>query len=131
MNNFIKNLSLLVAVLVLSYLLAVYFGSMYDYLTPGSLGDTAWIGTTSAWQSMIGFPFAYIFFTTLLLQSFGFGNRNKWTLWFLAPALLFFASGDLKHIYLPIILALIAFGLATLIRKIFKYEINNTEPSPR
>ncbi len=120
MNNVIKNILLLVVDAVLSYLLALYFGSIYEYFIPGSLGDTAWIGTTSAWQSVIGFPFAYIFFTTLLFQTFGFGNRNKWTLWLLMPALLFFASGDLKHIYLPIALGLVAFGLAWVIRKILK-----------
>jgi len=36
------------------------------------------------------------------------------------PALLFFLIGDIAHIYLPIILGLIAFGLAYLLRKIFK-----------
>ncbi len=119
MNGAIKNILLLVVVLALSYFTAQYFGILYDYFIPGSLGDTAWIGTTSAWQSLIGTPFSYIFFTTLLFQSFGFGNRNKWTGWLLVPAMLFFASGDLKHIYLPIILGLIAWGLAILIQKIF------------
>ena len=129
MNDVVKNILLLVIVLILSYFTAKYFGSWYDKFSP-QYDNTLGVGKALL-KSLVGIPFAYIFFTTLLLQSFGFGNRNKWTLWFLAPALLFFASGDLKHIYLPIILALIAFGLATLIRKIFKYEINNTEPSPR
>jgi|SRR3989338_6559133 len=115
MNNFIKNVLLLVIVFVSSYFLSPYFGSFYDYLTPGSLGDNAWIGTTSAWQSIIGFPFAYIFFVIILFKTFAWGNGDKWTLWLLAPALLFFASGDIQHIYLPIILGLIALGLSKLI----------------
>ena len=130
MNNVVKNILLFVMVLVLSYFTAEYLGSWYDKFSPQS--DDSWFSFSKQQLILlVGGPFTYIFFTTLLFQSFGFGNRNKWTLWFLAPALLFFASGDLKHIYLPIILALIAFGLATLIRKIFKYEIINTEPSPR
>mgnify|MGYP001612680089 CR=1 FL=1 len=120
MNNFLKNILLLVLVLVLSYYTLPYFGLLLDYFIPGTLGDTAWIGTPAAWRSLIGTPFAYIFFLTIIFQSFALGNRNKWTLWLLSPALLFFASGDLKHIYLPIILGLIALGLSILLQKIFK-----------
>jgi len=119
MNNFIKNILLLVSVLVLSYFTANYFGSLYGYFSPPF--DDSMIGLSKETLSFIdGAPFSYIFFTTLLFQSFGLGNRNKWTLWLLAPAILFFASGDLKHIYLPVILGLVAWGLATLLRKIFR-----------
>jgi hypothetical protein len=120
MNNFIKNILLLVVSIVLSYFTAEYFGSLYDSFIPGSLDSGAWIGTLKAWQSIIGFPFAYVFFTILLFQLFGAGNRNKWTGWLLVPPALFFAAGDLRHIYLPIILGLISFGLAFVIRKVFK-----------
>lgn len=119
MNNALKNLGLLVIILVLSYFTAEYFGSWYNYFSP--LHDYSWFSLTT--QELIfitGIPLAYIFFLTSIFQSFGFRNRNKWTLWLLVPPFLFFASGDLKHIYLPIILALIAFELATLIRKFFQ-----------
>ena len=121
MNNFIRNILLLVVALVLSYFTAEYFGTWYDKFFPQS-DDSMFSLTKQELIFLAGIPFAYIFFTALLFQSFGFGNRNKWTLWLLAPALLFFASGDLKHIYLPIILALIALGLAVLLRKIFKIQ---------
>ncbi|MEK7461517.1 MAG: hypothetical protein AAB586_00370 [Patescibacteria group bacterium] len=122
MNNFIKNVLLLIVILLLSYLLGIYFGSVYDNLTPGMLGDTAWIGVTSAWQSLIGIPFAYIFFTIIIFKLFGSGNTNKWIEWLLVPPFLFFAAGDLKHIYLPVVLALIAYGIAVLFQKIFKFN---------
>lgn len=109
-----KNLILLVVVLVLSYFTAPWFGSIYNLLAPGEL-DGAWIGSQSSWEFIIGLPFAYIFFTTLLIQAFGSGNKKKWIGWLLAPALLFFLSGDTAHIYLPIVLAIVAFGLAKLI----------------
>lgn len=112
-----RNILLLVVVLILSYFTSLYFGILYDYFVPGSLDSGAWIGTLEAWQAIIGAPFAYIFFLILIFQVFAWGNRDKWTGWLLAPALLFFAAGDLKHIYLPIALALIAFGLAKLVRK--------------
>ena len=125
MNNFIKNILLLVVVLILSYYTAIYFGVLYDIFTPGALDSGAWIGTLKAWQAIIGFPFAYIFFTTLLFQTFAWGNRNKWTGWLLAPAFLFFAAGDLKHIYIPIILALIAWIVAKLIGKLLPNNLTN------
>ena len=129
MNDFTKNILLLVATLVLSYFTAEYFGTWYDKFSPQS-DDSLFSLTKQELIFLAGIPFAYIFFVTLLFRTFRFGNRNKWALWLLAPAFLFFASGDLKHIYLPIVLGLIALGLALLLRKIFK--INTiTEPSPR
>lgn len=129
MNNYIKNILLLVAALVLAYFSAEYSGSLYGYFSPQY--DDSMIGLSKEALSFVdGTPFAYIFFTVLLFKLFGLGNKNKWIGWLLVPPFLFFASGDLKHIYLPIIFGLIAFGLATLIQKIFKID-RYTEPSPR
>ena len=118
MNNLIKNILLLIVALVLSYFTAQYFGGWYDKFSP-LYDNTLGLGK-EALKFITGIPFAYIFFTTLLFQSFGFGNRNKWTVWLLVPPFLFFASGDIQHIYLPIVLGLIAFGIAILIRKVLK-----------
>lgn len=129
MNNLIKNVLLLIVVLVLSYFTAEYFGGWYDHFSV-LFSRSIFALTEQELIFLVGMPFAYIFFTVLLFKLFAFGNKNKWTGWLLVPPFLFFASGDLKHIYLPIILALIAFGLAAPLRKLFK--INTiTEPSPR
>lgn len=117
MNNAIKNILLLVAVMVLSYFTATYFGTIYDFFSPQS--DDSWFSfDKQALIFLAGLPFAYIFFIIILFKLFGSGNKNKWLGWLLVPPLLFFASGDLRHIYLPIILALIAWGLAILFRKV-------------
>ncbi|MBI2673978.1 MAG: hypothetical protein HYX23_01725 [Candidatus Zambryskibacteria bacterium] len=119
MANFTKNFLLFVVILVLSYLAAEYFGALYDKFSP--LYDRSLIGFSKEdLISLTGVPFAYIFFTVLLFKLFGSGNTDKWVGWLLVLPFLFFASGDLKHIHLPIILALITFGLAALLRKIFK-----------
>lgn len=118
MNNFLKNVLLLVAVLALSYFTAGHFGFLYDYFTPGTLGSRALAGTPEAWQSLIGLPFAFIFFLILLFKLFAAGNKNGWIGWLLVPPFLFFVAGDLVHIYLPIILTIIAFGTATLLRRV-------------
>ena len=118
MNNVVKNILLLIVTLVISYFSAGYFGFWYDRFSP-QYDNTLGVGKALL-ESLVGVPFAYVFFTILLFKLFGLGNRNKWIGWLLIPPLLFFASGDIQHIYLPIILGLIAFGLAWVIRKILK-----------
>lgn len=114
MKNFFKNVCLLVVILVLSYFTASYFGRVYDKFSP--LHDGSWIGLSNeALAFIVGLPFAYTFFTILFFQLFGFGNKKKWTLWLLLPPFIFFGSGDLIHIYLPIIIGLIAFAIAKLV----------------
>jgi hypothetical protein len=118
MNNFFKNILLLLIALVLSYFAAHYFGFLYNKFSPGQL-DGSWIGSRGSWQFIIGFPFAFIFFLVLIFCSFVPRNHKKWVGWLLAPAFIFYAAGDLIHIYLPVILALIALGIAIILRKIF------------
>lgn len=124
MKSFLKNIFLLVIVLVLSYFTAEYFGTWYTKLI-GS--GNAWVGSEESWNFIIGFPFAYTFFTILLFQLFGSGNKNKWTIWLLIPPFLFFGASDLRHIYLPIILGLIAFGITLILQKILKLGTSNSE----
>ena len=110
---------MLILVLALCFLTAPYFGSWYDYFSPQS--DSAfWGPDENGAIYLAGFPFAYIFFLVVTFKIFGWGNKNKWIGWLLVPAALFFAIGDIKHIYLPVALALVAWGLAILIRKVSK-----------
>lgn len=115
MKNVLKNVGLLSLVLVLSYFTAEWFGSWYDKFSPQI--DDSWFSLSKgALTSIVGFPLAYIFFAIFIFQIFGFGNKKKLVIWLLIPALLFFGAGDLEHIYLPIILGLVAFTLAKLIK---------------
>ncbi|HEY4515744.1 MAG TPA: hypothetical protein VJH67_00975 [Candidatus Paceibacterota bacterium] len=118
MKNFIKNIILLVVVLVLSYFTSEYFGKLYDYFSP--LYDSSFFPIPKEGLITItGVPFAYVFFLILLFKLFAWGNKKKWIGWLLVPPLLFFGSGDIKHIYLPIILGLIAFYLGKLLQRLF------------
>lgn len=120
MNNTLRDILLFIIVLVLSYFTGEYFGAIYNKFAP--IHDHSLLGlSTGDLIHLIGAPFAYIFFTILLFKLFAGGNQNKWIGWFLVPPALFFASGDLKHIYLPIILGLVAYSLAMLITKVFKF----------
>ena len=119
MNNFVKNILLLVLVLIISYFAAGYFGGLYNYFS-SLFSRSIFALTEQELIFFVGLPFSYIFFTVLLFKLFAFGNKNKWISWLLVPPFLFFVAGDLKHIYLPILLALIALGLSILLRKMLR-----------
>ena len=112
MKNFIKNLGLLIVVLVISYFTAEYFGMWYDKFSPQY--DSFFGASSEVMRTVVGAPFAYVFFITFIFTLFGFGNRKKWLFWLLVPPTILWFLADKYYIYLPIILALIAFGLAKL-----------------
>lgn len=114
-----RNILFVILVLALCFATAPYFGSLYDYFSPQE-GSAFWGPDKSAAIYLAGFPFAYVFFLIITLKLFGQGNRNRWIGWLLVPALLFFGMGDIRHIYLPIALGLVAWGIASLVQKIFK-----------
>ena len=117
MNNTSKNIIFILVALAFSYYSASYFGQAYEYLFGG---ESVWIGSAESWHFIIGIIFSYTFFITLVMEAFAFGSRHKWTLWLLLPSFFITGSGDIKHIYFPILIGLVAWGLASAIRKIFK-----------
>jgi hypothetical protein len=107
--------------IALSFLAARYAGSYYSSLF-GAGG--AWIGSENSWNFIIGFPLVLIFF--LIVTAYGFVFRSyKSVLWLISPLIIWEVAVDLSHIYITIILAFIAFGLATLLHRIFR---RNTAP---
>lgn len=124
MKNFGKNVLLLIVVLILSYLTAPYFGSWYDKFSPQYGGGMFGNFSKELAIMIAGIPVAYVFFITFLFTLLGSGRRNWWTSILLLPAALLWISADKYYIYIPIVLALIAWGLAALLRKLF--HRNNT-----
>lgn len=121
MNKFFRNILLLIIVLVLSYFTAEYFGALYDQFSYQY--SNSFLGTERDLSIFIaGIPVAYVFFVIFIFKLFGAGNKKKWICWLLIPPFLFFVYGDLKHIYLLIILAAIAYGLSILLRKLLKLK---------
>lgn len=112
--SYIKNLGLLVIVLVLSYFTAEYFGNLYNYFVPQYDDSLLGLPRESA-IAFSGVPFAYVFFTIFIFKLFGNHNKNKWILILLLPALIIYLLNGIRFIYLPIILGLIAFGLAKIV----------------
>ena len=114
MKDFLKNIILLVIVLFLSYFTAEYFCSWYDYFVPQYDNSLLSLSREGIF-TLVGIPFAYIFFLIIVFQLFGSNNKNKWILALLIPPTLLWLSIDPNHIYLPLILGFIAFGFSQLI----------------
>jgi len=115
--NFVKNIILLIVVLILSYFTASCFGAWYDKFAPQH--DSLFGASKNITNGVVGLPFAYVFFTAFLFKLFGSGNKKHWIICLLVPAGLVFGLADLQHIYLPIILSLVAFYLAKVILMIY------------
>ena len=122
MNSQLKNFLLFIAVLVLSYLTAPYFGILDDKFYPQQGVSFVGIGRASA-ILFAGLLLAYMFFIPFIFQLFGYGNKKKIILWLLVPLVLFYLYDSIKLSYIPIAMSLIGFGLAILINKVFKPKV--------
>jgi hypothetical protein len=101
----------IIVAIILSYYTSIYFGQLYN-IFPQSKGG-AYIGSESAWDSLIGLPLALIFF--LILFVYSWSKSWKYALWISLPVFLWEIAMDFKHIYIPILLALVAFTIAKII----------------
>src|SRR3989344_2543922 len=119
-SNFIKNISLnillLILALIISYYTAPFFGGWYDKISPQYDFSFFNLGKESV-LFIVGFPISYVFLITILFSTFGFGRRKVWTGILLTPAVLLWLNADLRHIYIPIILIVIAWVLGLGLRK--------------
>ena len=104
---------------ILSYFLSVYFGTLYGYLFPFTLSG-GFIGDQSSLDSLFGLPLAVIFLLTLLMHSQGGKYVWWWIIIALLPAILFEVFLDPFHIYVPLILGLIAWSLGTMAHTFLK-----------
>jgi len=117
MNSSIKKIILFVAVLILSYLTAPYVGRWYDTL---SFQHGDWIIGRNQAVFFAGFIISYIFFLPLIYGLFGIKRNKHWITWPLLPAALLVLGSDKYHFYIPVLLILVALGLAWVSRLIFK-----------
>ena len=114
-----RNFLLLILVLVISFTTASFFGEWYDKFSPQY--GSVFLGTDkNSAVSFVGFFVSYLFFVILLFSILGSGNKKRWIWILLIPTVLLWVVADLSHIYLPILLGLIAFALTTILQKLFK-----------
>lgn len=112
----ITRLFLVIFSYVLAYYLASFFGIFYGMIFPESLGGGSFI-PTSATEWLAGLPLAAAFFVVFFQITIGKRNMWWWAVIGLVPAILFELIIDPLHIYVPIILGLIAWGLGTMANK--------------
>lgn len=114
MKRKLVSIPLFIIAIILAYYSAQYFGTTYDnFFYTGS----SWIGSEDSWNFIIGFPLSLIFFLVLLSYGWIFKTK-KAVLWLISPLLLFELAADVRHIYIPVLLIVVAFGLNSLIRLI-------------
>ncbi len=111
----VKNIFLVVISLVFTYLLSYPIGKFYIIFFPD--GGGSFINGTS----LVGMPLAYILFITFLFTAFG-GTKKYWWIGIgLIPAILFEVAFDLRHLYFPVAIGLVAWlvgrGVSLLVEK--------------
>ena len=122
-----RNILLLILVLAISLATASYFGSWYDKFSPQQ-ESTFWGLDKGDNISFVGFFVAYVFFISLIYGLSGFRKNKNWIVALLILPALLWMGADLRHIYLPIALGLIAFGLSKLLRLIISKFKHSSPP---
>lgn len=119
MRNNAHNPILVFVCIIASALSASLFGGFYRTIFPQGF-DTALVGPTGFWEPILGFPLALIFFLAILFSAIGKDKWKKWLYWSLVLPFLFELIFDLSHIYIPITLALIGYGIGLGVRKLLR-----------
>lgn len=114
-----QKLILSIVIIVLAYLSGGIFGKVYllffDKVNTGVMSIPK-----SAVQYIIGWPLAYIFLSTLLFTAFGGIKKYWWIGILLVPAVLFELYFDWIHLYFPIAIGLVGWGLGFGVEKSLK-----------
>lgn len=111
MNKVVKNILLLAVALVLASASANYFDVIYNdifYIPPGFSSFSV---PSSVSNFINGFPLAYIFFIALIFTIFGDKNKYIWFAVLILPVALFEIYFERLHIYFPILIGLVGWGL--------------------
>ena len=101
---------------VLAYYLSWYFGTLYISIFSDIIGGTGFFPGDVA-RSLVGMPAALIVLVVSCITTVGGKHKYWWIGVALIPAILFELLIDPLHIYFPIILGVIAWGLGTLANK--------------
>ncbi len=123
-RNFMKYIKLHVvltlAVVTLSLIFATSLGNIYEQFLNADL-DGSLLGDGTFWGPIIGFPLGIIFFASVLFTAWGEGLRDKWGWGLLALPVIFEVVFDFSHLYFPILLGLVGYGVGWVIRKLLKH----------
>lgn len=111
-----KKFLLVFGWIILTIVLTVPFGRLYQILIPqnGSL----FVVSQEFVDLLTGIGLSWIFSLTLLFTTFGGAKKYWWIGFLLIPAVAFELYFDLAHIYFPVALALLGWGIGYGVSKI-------------
>ena len=119
----LKNILLLAAVFIVTFILSSTVGKFYFYLFPAEKSGGILSLSDDAVYVLRGLSLSYIFFLAIFFIIFGDTKKYWWIGFALIPAVLFEVAFDLRHIYFPIIIGLIGWALGKGIEfAIIKYR---------
>jgi len=113
------KVSLVLFAYFIAIFIAVYFGSLLNGLLSNVSGGS-FIGDPDTLNWLVGYPLAVIFLLTLFIHLYGGKHAWLWILVGASPAILFEIVLDPLHIYIPLILAAVAWVLGTWGNKAFR-----------
>ncbi len=115
-----KKFLLFLATIVLSVLIASFVGKFYFYLFSAEKGGGIFSLPVDATNLLRGVTLSYFLLLTLLFTAFGGVKKYWWIGILLIPAVAFELYFDLAHIYFPLALGLLGWGIGLGISKLFK-----------
>lgn len=102
---------------VISIFTAIWWSMIYKLFSASSLGG-GFIGAPGSWEWIAGYPIGVVFILTFLLHAHDGKNKWYWNTLALIPVIVFEIGFDLPHIYIPVVISVIAWGLGVLVHKI-------------
>ena len=115
MNLTVIRIALVILSYVLAYYLSWYFGSLYFSVFPSLLGGGFF--PDDAAKSFMGISLALVALISLSITTVGGAHKYWWIGVALVPAILFEVVIDPLHLYFPIALGLIVWGLGKMANK--------------
>lgn len=108
-KEIVINFLLVAFAILFTYLFSYYFGLLFSFAggSRGSFVDMTYI---------VGMPEAYLAAVMFLFTAFGRGSKRVWLFVLLIPVVLIQAF-DPFHIYFPIAVSLISWGLGVGVKK--------------
>ncbi|MDP2676645.1 MAG: hypothetical protein Q8O83_03095 [bacterium] len=120
----INKFILFILVLILSSIFAGWFGRLYLHIFNIDPGFSTFFVPDVIGDFIDGISSSFIFFLLLLFTAFGGEKKYRWIGILLVPVLIFELLFDLVHIYFPIAVGVIAWGLGMLLFKFLQSRQN-------
>lgn len=120
----INKIVLLILIFVFSFFSAQIFGELYENLLGLNPGFSSFFIPDNIRDFFNGISRSFTFFLILLFTAFGGEKKYRWIMILLIPAVAFEVAFDLTHIYFPVAVGVVGWGLGMLILKFLQAKQN-------